>query len=139
MIQLADAALDQLGPIDSVVANAGLYSFGLTWELTEEQWDDRRKGKIICIASTSSFKGLYGLGHYTAAKHGVLGLVKTLAIELAPHNINVNAICPTTVDTGIINNQAFYDYFAGGPGQNATREYVISHMNNMNLLPDRGC
>jgi len=161
MIQLADAALDQLGPIDIVVANAGLYSFGLTWELTEEQWDDtvdvdlkgawvtckvaipqmlpRRKGKIICIASTSSFKGLYGLGHYTAAKHGVLGLVKTLAIELAPHNINVNAICPTTVDTGIINNQAFYDYFAGGPGQNATREYVISHMNNMNLLPDRGC
>ena len=64
--------------------------------------------------------------------------MKTLAIELAPYNINVNAICPTTVDTGIINNQAFFDYFAGSPGPNATREYVIARMNEMNLFGDRG-
>src|SRR5215813_14816879 len=120
--------LAQLGPVDIFVAQAGLYSFGLTWELTEEQWDEtlavalkgvwmtckvviphmlpRRSGKIICIGSTGSFKGLPGLGHYVAAKHGVIGLVKTLAIELAPHDINVNAICPTTVDTDMVNNQA---------------------------------
>src|SRR6266700_7902935 len=96
----------------------------------------RRSGKIICISSTVGLKGMANLAHYVAAKHGVLGLVKTLAIELAPYNINVNAVCPTTVDTGIINSQAFFDYFAGGPGSNATRDYVLSRMNAMNLLPD---
>ncbi len=160
MQQLVTKALEELGPIDIVIANAGLYSFGPTWELTEQQWDEtlavvlkgvwitckvaiphmlqRRKGKIICIGSTGSFKGLPGLGHYVVAKHGVIGLVKTLAIELAPYNINVNAICPTTVDTGIVNNQAFFEYFAGGPGTNATRDYVVDRMNEMNLFADRG-
>jgi SDR family mycofactocin-dependent oxidoreductase len=160
MQQLSDQALERFGSIDIVIANAGLYSFGKTWELTEQQWDEtvdvvlkgawitckvaiphmlpHHRGKIICTGSTGSFKGLYGLGQYVAAKHGVIGLVKTLAIELAPYNINVNAICPTSVDTGIINNQAFYEYFAGSAGEQANREFVISRMNAMNLFPDRG-
>jgi (+)-trans-carveol dehydrogenase len=160
MQKLADITLSQIGPIDITVANAGLYSFGPTWELTEEQWDEslavalkgvwisckvviphmlpRRRGKIMCIGSTGSFKGLPGLGHYVAAKHGVIGLVKTLAIELAPYNVNVNAVCPTTVDTNMINNQAFYEYFAGGPGPCANRDYVITRMNEMNIFADRG-
>lgn len=98
----------------------------------------RRRGKIICIGSTGSFKGLHGLSHYVAAKHGIIGLVRTIAIELAPYNININAVCPTMVDTGIVNNQAFFEYFAGGPGPNANREYVIARMNEMNLFADRG-
>jgi SDR family mycofactocin-dependent oxidoreductase len=160
MQTLADMALAQLGPVDIAVANAGLYSFGSTWELSEQQWDEtvavvlkgvwitckvviphmlpRRRGKIICIGSTGSFKGLPGLGHYVAAKHGVLGLVKTLAMELAPYDVNVNAVCPTTVDTNMINNQAFYEYFSGGPGLPANREHVISRMNELNLFADRG-
>ena len=64
--------------------------------------------------------------------------IKTLAGELAPYDINVNAVCPTTVDTAMVNNQAFYEYFAGGPEPHATREYVFEHMNEMNLLPERG-
>jgi (+)-trans-carveol dehydrogenase len=160
MQQLVTRAQEELGPIDIAIANAGLYSFGPTWELTEQQWDEtlavvlkgtwitckvalpqmiaRRRGKIICTSSTGGFKGLPGLGHYAAAKHGVIGLVKTLAMELAPYNININAICPTTVDTGMINNQAFYEYFAAGDAPNATREYVIARMNEMNLFRDRG-
>jgi SDR family mycofactocin-dependent oxidoreductase len=160
MQKLADITLSQIGPIDITIANAGLYSFGPTWELTEEQWDEslavvlkgvwitckvviphmlpKRRGKIICMGSTGSFKGLPGLGHYVAAKHGVIGLVKTLAIELAPYNVNVNAVCPTTVDTTMINNQAFYEYFAGGPGPRANRDYVITRMNEMNIFADRG-
>lgn len=160
MQQLVEKAIQQFGHLDIAIANAGLYSFGPTWELTEQQWDEtlavvlkgvwitckviipsmlaQRKGKIICIGSTGSFKGLPGLGHYVAAKHGLIGLVKTLAIELAPHNINVNAVCPTTVDTGMVNNQAFFEYFAGGPGPNANRDYLIERMNEMNLFSNRG-
>jgi SDR family mycofactocin-dependent oxidoreductase len=160
MQHLLDEARNELGPVSIAIANAGLYSFGPTWELSEQQWEETltvvlkgiwitckvvipqmlsaRRGKIICIGSTGSFKGLPGLGHYVAAKHGVIGLVKTLAIELAPYNINVNAVCPTTVDTGIVNNQAFFEYFAGGSGPQATREYVIERMNAMNMLPERG-
>ncbi len=159
MQALAERAHEELGPIDILVANAGVYSFAPSWELTEEQWDEtvnvclkgvwitckvaiphmlaRRSGKIICISSTAGQKGMANLAHYVAAKHGVLGLVKTLAIELAQYDINVNAICPTSVDTAMLNNQALYDIFAGGPGPNATHEYMLQLMNSLNLFPDR--
>ena len=159
MSALAERAQRELGPIDILVANAGLYSFAPSWELTEEQWDEtvnvdlkgvwitckvcipqmlsRRSGKIICISSTAGLKGMAHLAHYVAAKHGVLGLVKTLAIELSPYNINVNAVCPTSVDTAMCRNQALYDAFAGGPGPLATYEHMLELMNQLNLFPDR--
>ncbi|MBA2286626.1 MAG: mycofactocin-coupled SDR family oxidoreductase [Ktedonobacteraceae bacterium] len=159
MQEMAARAQREFGPIDIVVANAGLYSFATSWEMSEEQWDEtvnvdlkgvwitckvcipqmlaRRSGKIICIASTASSKGMANLAHYVAAKHGVLGLVKTLAIELAPYSINVNAVCPTSVDTTMCRNQALYDVFAGGPGPQATYEHMLELMNQMNLFPDR--
>lgn len=159
MQNLVEQSEGTLGPIDIVVANAGLYSFAPSWELSEQQWDEtvnvdlkgvwitckvcipsmlpRRRGKIICIASTAGMKGMANLAHYVAAKHGVLGLVKTLAIELAPYNINVNAVCPTSVDTAMCRNQALYDVFAGGPGPQATQEHMLHLMNQLNLFPDR--
>jgi SDR family mycofactocin-dependent oxidoreductase len=159
MQELAERARSELGPIDIVVANAGLYSFAPSWELSEQQWDEtvdvdlkgvwitckvsipqmlpRRSGKIICIASTAAQKGMPNLAHYVAAKHGVIGLVKTLAFELAPYNINVNAVCPTSVDTTMCRNQALYDLFAGGPGPQATYEHFLEIMNMLNLFPDR--
>src|SRR5579872_7218698 len=159
MQALQEQARQELGPIDIVVANAGLYSFAPSWELSEEQWDEtvnvdlkgvwitckvcipdmlqRRSGKIICIASTAAVKGMANLAHYVAAKHGVLGLVKTLAIELASYNVNVNAVCPTSVDTAMCRNQALYDIFAGGPGPQATYEHMLTLMNSLNLFTDR--
>ncbi len=159
MQTLAARAQQAFGSIDIVVANAGLYSFAPGWELSEEQWDEtvnvdlkgvwitckvcipymlpRRSGKIICIASTAGEKGMANLAHYVAAKHGVIGLVKTLAIELAPYNINVNAVCPTSVDTAMCRNQALYDVFSGGPGPQATHEHMLTLMNALNLFTDR--
>jgi SDR family mycofactocin-dependent oxidoreductase len=159
MQTLAARAQQAFGSIDIVVANAGLYSFAPGWELSEEQWDEtvnvdlkgvwitckvcipymlpRHSGKIICIASTAGEKGMANLAHYVAAKHGVIGLVKTLAIELAPYNINVNAVCPTSVDTAMCRNQALYDVFAGGPGPQATFEHMLTLMNALNLFTDR--
>lgn len=61
--------------------------------------------------------------HYTAARHGVLGLMKNMAVELAPHGVRCNAIAPGAVDTKMLDNQPAYDMISGHPG--GTREDLI--------------
>jgi SDR family mycofactocin-dependent oxidoreductase len=126
--------LARFGRIDIVLANAGITSFAPSWELTEAQWDDLiginltgawkttraaipamieagEGGAIVLTGSTASFWGIGNCGHYVAAKHGVLGLARTMANELAPHFIRVNTVCPTTVDTEMIQHEEAYRLF----------------------------
>ena len=109
-----------LGQIDILVNNAGVGSpAGNAWELTEEEWllmididlngvwrcskaviphmIERRRGCILSTASTAGLKGFGGDTNYVAAKHGVVGMTKAMAIDLAPHGIRVNAVCPGSV------------------------------------------
>jgi 3-oxoacyl-[acyl-carrier protein] reductase len=58
-------------------------------------------GRVINIASTEAFVATGGLAAYTASKHGVVGLTKSLAVELGPHGVTVNAVCPGPIDTGM--------------------------------------
>ncbi|MDI6627751.1 MAG: mycofactocin-coupled SDR family oxidoreductase [Rhodococcus sp. (in: high G+C Gram-positive bacteria)] len=150
-------ALEQFGKIDILVANAGVGSFGGAAEITERQWQDvididltgvwktartvipgmRDRGEGGSLILTSSVAGLVAflnLAHYTAAKHGVVGLMRALAAELAPHNIRVNSIHPTTVDTPMIDNVETRELFLPGV-DNPSREVASELMKGLNALP----
>ena len=133
--QALDAGVAELGRLDIVSANAGIFSFGTLDELPEQTWQDMidtnltgvwhaakaaiphlraggRGGSIILTSSTAGLMAQQNLGHYVAAKHGVVGLMRTLALELAPEMIRVNSVHPTTVNTGMVQNAATYALFA---------------------------
>lgn len=116
------ATLETFGRIDIVVANAGILTAGLLWELTEEQWHDMidtnltgvwhtikavvpvmieqgSGGSIVIVSSVSGLSGSPFVGHYVAAKHGAVGLCRTLANELGSHRIRVNSVHPAGVST----------------------------------------
>lgn len=117
-----DEALDEFGRVDILANNAGIAPVAPLLEMDEATWDKTLDvdlkgmwltakhvgghmvergggGRIVNTSSTAGFVASPGLGQYTAAKHGVIGLTQTLAAELAPHDITVNAVCPTAVDT----------------------------------------
>jgi (+)-trans-carveol dehydrogenase len=76
------------------------------------------------------------IGHYVAAKHGVVGLMRTAALELAPDNIRVNSVHPTSVDTDMIQNPAAYELFAPDlPEAERTKEVLAPRFQAMNVLP----
>ncbi len=76
------------------------------------------------------------IGHYTAAKHGVVGLMRTLALELAPDFIRVNSVHPTSVNTDMIQNAATYALFAPDlPEDQRTKETLGERFGALNALP----
>ena len=112
------------GRLDVVVANAGIVNWGRFWELSDDQWqtlidvnltgvwrtmkaavphmiEAGNGGSIITISSVAGIKSLPGQAHYSAAKHGVVGLTKTAAIELGEYGIRVNSIHPWGVATAM--------------------------------------
>ena len=121
--EFADRAVLELGRIDIWVNNAGIYPSVPFLEMSEAQWDKvndlnlkgtflgslaaakrmvamERPGVIVNLASTAGFRAAGpGIAHYVASKHGVVGLTKSLAVELAPYGIRVLALAPTLIET----------------------------------------
>jgi (+)-trans-carveol dehydrogenase len=92
-------------------------------------------GAIVLIGSGSSAIGFKMIGHYNAAKHGVIGLMKTLANELAPHRIRANAVSPSAVNTPMIMNEKIFSQFAGGRS-GATIDDAMPALRAQNVLPN---
>jgi SDR family mycofactocin-dependent oxidoreductase len=148
----------QLGRLDIVAANAGIFSFGSLEELDDTTWQDMIDvnltgvwhavkaaiphlraaggGSVILTSSTAGLMAIPQIGHYTSAKHGVVGLMRTLALELAPDMIRVNSVHPTAVDTDMIQNAATYELFAADlPEAERTRKVVGGRFAELNALP----
>ncbi|MDA8269586.1 MAG: mycofactocin-coupled SDR family oxidoreductase [Actinomycetota bacterium] len=154
---VVDEGLQAFGHLDVVCANAGIASFGPTWELSEQSWQDMidinltgawhtikatvpsmisagRGGSIIITSSTAGLKGMANIAHYTAAKHGLVGLMRTLANEVAPHSIRVNTVHPTNVATDMILNDSTFRLFRPDI-TDPTQDDMIEAMSSLNALP----
>jgi (+)-trans-carveol dehydrogenase len=139
-----DDAVAELGRLDLVCANAGIFTFGETVDLSETEWSDTIEtdltgvfntckaavphiraggegGAIVMTSSTSGLMAVPNMGAYVAAKHGVVGLMRSLAIELGKDRIRVNTVNPGSTNTDMIQNDFIYSVFYGGE-TDATRE-----------------
>ena len=157
MLQAVETGLRELGKIDIVCANAGIGTWAVAWEMTEQQWSEMidinltgvfntlraalpsmvqrgEGGTLVLTSSTAGLRAYQNTAHYTAAKHGVIGLMKVLAQECGPHRIRVNAVCPTTVRTPLVINDSTFELFAPdkeNPGEDDVREAF----EGLNILP----
>jgi len=153
-----ESGVAELGKVDVVVANAGIFMFGdKTEDVTDADWDavldinlkgvwhtakaaipqlkaQGTGGSIILTCSTAGLKGTPNVAAYTASKHGVLGLSRTLALELAPFNIRVNTVHPTSVNTDMIRNEAAYGLFLPDEAH-PTSEQAEPIFRSINALP----
>jgi (+)-trans-carveol dehydrogenase len=130
-----DAGVEEFGRLDIIVANAGIGNGGETLDKTsEEDWtamidinlggvwktvkagvphilEGGRGGSIILTSSVGGLKAYPHTGHYIAAKHGVVGLMRTFAVELGAQNIRVNSVHPTNVNTPLYMNEGTMKLF----------------------------
>ena len=91
-------------------------------------------GSVVLTSSTAGLRAYANTAHYTAAKHGVIGLMKVLAQEAGPHSIRVNAVCPTTVRTPLVINDSTFELFAPHL-ENPTEDDVREPFESLNILP----
>ncbi|HEY3878667.1 MAG TPA: mycofactocin-coupled SDR family oxidoreductase [Trebonia sp.] len=153
-----DDGVAQLGRLDIVSANAGIgTSPHKSWELDEDTWqtmidinltgvwhtakaaiphliEGGNGGAIILTSSAAGLQAYENIAHYVSAKHGVVGLMRTLALELAPHMIRVNSIHPTQVDTPMIQNEATYRLFRPDL-EHPTKDDFAPASQTVNALP----
>jgi SDR family mycofactocin-dependent oxidoreductase len=153
-----DDGVAQLGRLDIVSANAGIgTSPHHAWEIDADTWQTMidinltgvfntakaaiphliaggKGGAIILTSSAAGLQAYENIAHYVSAKHGVVGLMRTLALELAPYMIRVNSIHPTQVDTPMIQNEATYRLFRPDL-EHPTREDFAPASQSVNALP----
>ncbi len=150
----ANRALEEYGKIDVVVANAGIFGPAPIAEQSPETFGDmidvdlkgvfhtiravlpsmieREYGRIIATGSVCSLMGVPNVGHYVAAKHGVAGLIKSVAKEVGGSGITANYVVPNGVGTRMIRNDAIYQLMSP---DDPTEEASLPAYAAMNAIP----
>lgn len=157
LAEVARAGVDEFGRLDVVLANAGIFSAEPTLSMSDETWQDMidinltgvfktikaavphvvaggRGGSVVITSSLAALHVNDHTAHYSAAKSGLVMMMKVLAKELAPHNIRVNTVHPTTVGTDMIHNDAIYGLFRPDL-ENPMREDFEEVVRGINRLP----
>jgi (+)-trans-carveol dehydrogenase len=156
--KFVDAGTAELGKLDIVAANAGIGSLAHpAIEISDELWHDMldinlsgawntaraaaphmiaggNGGAIVFTSSTASLQGYASVAHYVAAKHGVVGLMRSLAVEFGPHSIRVNCVAPTQCATDMILNDEVYKMFCPDI-EEPTVEDFRERSGSVHLLP----
>ena len=156
MREVVEQTIAEFGRLDTVVINHGIgvphavdqqdadaifdatieCNLSSVWRTARAAIPHMREhgGSIIVNSSAAGLIAFYGLPGYVASKHGVIGLVKALAAELAPDWIRVNTVCPTNVATPMLHNPFIQSMFTGGK-PDATIEDMKFPATATNLLP----
>lgn len=152
-----DDGVAELGRLDIVLGNAGVFEIAPALDITDEAWQNMigvnltgvwntcraalphliaggRGGSIVLTSSTAGLKGTPNTVHYTATKHGVVGIMRALANEFGQHSIRVNTVHPTGVDTVMIQNPKTWGLFLPDD-PNPTREKAEAIFATTNTLP----
>ncbi|MFI6536987.1 mycofactocin-coupled SDR family oxidoreductase [Nonomuraea sp. NPDC050547] len=151
------AGREAFGDIDVVCANAGIGSLGRGWELSAKQWQDMidvnltgvwntlrsviphmieagRGGSLVLTNSVAGLLGRPNMAHYAASKHGLVGLMRSLANELAPYRIRVNSVHPGNVDTDMVRNPVGLRLLVPGVDR-PTAEQIAESAARLNAIP----
>jgi len=145
-----DEARAANGPIEMLIVNAGIAESAPFHKMTRDSWDriiavnltgafdtaqaaigdllDSENGRLVFIASVASLRGVPYAAHYAASKHGLLGLMRSLAAEYAKTKLTVNAVCPGYVDTPMTDQSVARVSQFTGRGEEFAR-YAITNMN----------
>ena len=150
----------ELGRIDALIANAGIFSLAPAHEMTDEMWDDmiavnltgvwksakavlphmmeRGGGSIVMTSSINGLEPGANYVHYCAAKFGVVGVMKTLALEYARHGIRVNAVHPGAILTPMTSWQGAWDMMSGKPAGQGTEADLLEAGYSFHALKGAG-
>jgi SDR family mycofactocin-dependent oxidoreductase len=151
-----DEGVAQLGTLDIVVANAGIYQPRPALELDDAAWQETIAinltgvwntvraalphliaaggGSVVLTSSVLGLKGMANSVHYNTAKHGVVGIMRSVANEFAEHRIRVNSVHPTLVNTVMIQNEEVWGLF-DPENPHPTRESAQPLFQTVNALP----